>query len=165
MNQISNVTTSQLARFKRLVAVQPNQCWMWTGQMSKDGYGMFKPSAGVPREMAHRWSYKSFVEQIPDGLQIDHKCHTDDLSCLGGTNCEHRRCVNPSHLEAVTGSENTKRQRHYERSVTHCPKGHPYEDGNLLVRGDGKRRCRACDIERKRLSRQKERTGTTTTGG
>jgi len=165
MPNTSNVTSSQLARFKRLVAVQKNECWMWTGQISTGGYGMFKPSAGVEREMAHRWSYRIFVDQIPTGLQIDHKCHTEDLSCPGGLDCEHRRCVNPAHLEPVTGSENTLRQRHYERSVTHCPQGHPYEGENLIVNGDGKRRCRICIAERKRVSRLRESGGTTTTGG
>ena len=118
---------------------------------------MFKPAPGIDREMAHRWSYRVFVGEIPSGMQIDHKCHTEDTSCPGGDECEHRRCVNPAHLEPVTASENTIRQRHYERSVTHCPKGHRYEDDNLIVRADGKRRCRICDIERKRTARVKNR--------
>ena len=160
-----NKPVTHVARFNRLATLQPNGCWMWTGESGRDGYGAFRPGPGQPRYAAHRWSYEAFVGDIPEGMQIDHVCHTEDLSCLGGTDCQHRRCVNPSHLEAVTGSENTKRQRHYERSVTHCPKGHRYEEDNLLIRGDGKRRCRTCDIERKRVARHRERGSTTTTGG
>ncbi len=142
------------ARFQRLVSRQANGCWMWTGEGNRDGYGMFRPGPGQPRYMVHRWSYEQYKTSIPDGMQIDHTCHTDDESCPGGRDCQHRRCCNPDHLEAVTGSENTKRQRHYERSRTHCPKGHPYEGENLIVGKDGKRRCRACDLERKRKARQ-----------
>jgi hypothetical protein len=138
------------ARFMRQVKVQPNGCWIWTGQGNTHGYGMFQPSAGKQRQMVHRWAYESFVGQIPERYQIDHKCHTDDESCLGGKDCQHRRCCNPSHLEAVTASENTMRQRHYERSKTECPKGHPYEGDNLILGSDNRRRCRTCDRARKR---------------
>ena len=127
---------------------------MWTGDGNNDGYGMFRPSAGKPRSMVHRWAYETYVAPIPAGMQIDHKCHTDDTSCPGGSDCGHRRCCNPEHLEAVTASENTTRQRHYKRGKEECPKGHPYQGDNLITGADGKRRCRACDLERKRKARQ-----------
>ena len=142
---------AELARFQRLAKPQASGCWLWTGiNGTKDGYGKFQPSPGKPKVMAHRWSYEAFNGVIPDGYQIDHKCHTDDKSCAGGVDCVHRRCVNPAPLEAVTASENTMRQRHYERSRTECPKGHPYEGDNLIVGSDHRRRCRTCDRERKR---------------
>ena len=141
---------AEQARFQRQIKQQPNGCWLWTGQGNRHGYGMFQPGPGQQRQMVHRWAYQTFVDEIPEGMQIDHKCHSDDASCPGGPDCEHRRCCNPAHLEAVTGSENTLRQRHYERAKTNCPKGHPYEGGNLIVGRDGKRRCRECDRARKR---------------
>ena len=123
---------------------------MWTGPYgTRDGYGKFRPGPGQKIVVAHRWAYEVFVGPIPDGMQIDHKCHSDDQSCPGGPNCGHRRCVNPAHLEPVTASENTLRQRHHERLKTHCPQGHPYEGENVLVR-QGKRHCRECDRNRKR---------------
>jgi hypothetical protein len=64
--------------------------------------------------------------------------------------CRNRLCCNPDHLEPVTGSENTTRQRHYERNRTHCPAGHPYDDENTRVTSDNHRVCRACDRNRKR---------------
>ena len=145
---------AEIARFQRLAKPQANGCWLWTGQLgTRDGYGKFKPSPGQPTQMAHRWAYEAFTGPIPDGMQIDHACHSKDAACPGGPDCQHRRCVNPEHLEPVTASENTLRQRHYERTRTECPKGHPYEGDNLIVRADGKRRCRECDRLRKRASR------------
>lgn len=143
---------SEAARFQRLAKPQANGCWLWTGKGNNDGYGMFKSGAGKPRMTAHKWSYLTFNGPIPEGLQIDHRCHTDDTTCPGGDDCSHRRCVNPAHLEAVTASENTMRQRHYARSRTECPKGHPYDGDNLIIGKDGKRRCRECDRARKRKS-------------
>lgn len=150
---------AEIARFNRLAKPQPNGCWTWTGtDGTRDGYGKFRPSPGKPAYMAHRWAYEAFTGPIPDGMQIDHRCHTDDSACPGGPGCPHRRCVNPAHLEAVTASENTTRQRHAERLKTECPKGHPYEGTNLILGADGKRHCRECDIQRKRLSRQRARS-------
>lgn len=146
---------AELARFNRQAVHQQNGCWLWTGtDGTKDGYGKFRPSPGKPAYMAHRWAYEAFVGPIPDGMQIDHKCHTDDAACPGGPTCQHRRCVNPAHLEPVTGSQNTMRQRHAERLKTSCPSGHPYEGDNLIRAADGRRHCRECDIARKRRSRQ-----------
>lgn len=91
------------------------ECWRWTGVVTPRGYGMFRD--GKMRS-AHRWAYESFIGPIPNGLQLDHLCHTDDHSCLGGDECPHRRCVNPAHLEPVTARGNslrgTRRSREYQ---------------------------------------------------
>lgn len=36
---------------------------------------------------------------------------------------------------------------------THCPEGHPYDEYNTVVNGDGKRRCRTCINARARARR------------
>lgn len=143
----------ELQRFNRLAKPQADGCWLWTGEGNKDGYGMFRPGPGQPRYMTHRWSYEAHHGEIPEGMQIDHTCHTYDTECPGGRDCKHRRCCNPSHLEPVTASENTIRQRHYARGKTECPKGHPYDGPNLMIGSDGKRRCRACRNEAKAKAR------------
>ncbi len=71
-------------------------CWIWTGTVKKDGYGMFN-MYDHPADNAHRISYKLFKGDIPKGLQIDHLCRF-------------KACVNPDHLEAVTQKENIKRK-------------------------------------------------------
>lgn len=78
----------------------PEECWPWQGSMCATGYGSGSP---------HRATYRLFVGPIPSGLVLDHVCHTVDLECSGGTDCPHRRCVNPGHLEPVTRSENSRR--------------------------------------------------------
>ena len=146
---------AEYARFQRYAKPQANGCWLWTGPRgTKDGYGHFQPSPGQKKVMAHRWSYEVHTGPIPDGYQIDHTCHSDDQTCPGGHDCIHRRCVNPAHLEAVTASVNTTRQRHFERNKTECPKGHPYSGDNLIEGSDGRRRCRECDRARKRRPQQ-----------
>jgi hypothetical protein len=144
---------AELARFQRLMKQQANGCHMWTGQGTRDGYGLFQSSPGKPKIPSHRWSYLIFRGEIPEGMQVGHLCHdraVADGSCAGGLDCVHRRCCNPEHLELQTPSENTFAQNHHARNRTECPKGHPYEGDNLIVGSDGKRRCRECDRDRKR---------------
>lgn len=117
-------------------------CWVWTGTVTRKGYGMFWPDGGgVP---AHRWSYEHYVGPIPEVLQLDHLCHTRDRSCPGGDACPHRRCVNPAHLEPVTAKENQVRSLHDPAVRTHCPQGHPYDEVNTYLTARGSRGCRTC---------------------
>lgn len=57
----------------------------------------------------HRILYIEKFGPIPDGMPLDHKCHTDDKLCAGGPTCPHRPCVNPDHGEPVTDLENVHR--------------------------------------------------------
>lgn len=141
------------ARFHRNYRVSPDGCWPWVGPVNRDGYGRHRIAPGQPERPAHLISYEEHVGPILAGMQIDHVCHTRAVregTCSGGP-CRHRRCVNPDHLEQVTPSENTLRQDHAERRVTHCPRNHPYPPDQRDK--DGKRRCKECDRERKRLTR------------
>src|SRR5687768_15533515 len=89
-----------LERLLQKVTPGPNGCWIFTGAVSKEGYGYFTISAHE-RALAHRVSYRMFNGEIPEGHQVDHTCHNQDPSCRSGDPCFHRRCINPSHLEAV----------------------------------------------------------------
>ena len=108
-------------------------CWQWTGQ-TKNHYG-FATLSGK-RDYAHRVSWKAYRGEIPEGLELDHLCRN-------------RLCVNPWHLELVTGAIN-KQRAHPARTT--CPAGHPYAGDNLYVNpNSGGKFCRTCHRKRERV--------------
>ncbi len=129
--------------FRQRLSIAPNGCWLWTGHVhSRSGYGTLRVDKRIIR--AHRYSYEAQVGPIPEGLNLDHLCHTRDQDCAGGPTCLHRRCVNPDHLEPVTIAVNVNRGAKGKDRLTHCPQGHAYEGSNLYVDKTGRRHCRAC---------------------
>lgn len=75
-----------------------SDCVLWTGAMTKWGYGKItlKPPGGkMTVQTAHRVSYRLFNGEIPEGLVIKHLCNRPI-------------CVNPAHLEADTTGNNTR---------------------------------------------------------
>lgn len=107
------------------------------------------PRGAQQRHYEHRWVYEQAHGPIPEHLTIDHLCHGWDLSCPGGPTCLHRRCVEITHLEAVTRRENTLRGRGpaaVHAAMTHCKYGHELTPDNCYARPDGhsRRRCLTC---------------------
>jgi HNH endonuclease len=113
----------------------PGGCWLWTSALDYGGYPIIWIGDGVSRR-AHRVVYELLVGPIPQGLQLDHLCSV-------------RHCVNPDHLEPVTGAVNVGRSTNTpmarKRAQTHCKRGHPFDLINTRWRRDGRRCCRACD--------------------
>lgn len=75
-------------------------CWEWLLHLDKNGYGHKwtggKLKNGGGPKPAYRVYYEKFKGPVPDGKQLDHLCRNP-------------RCVNPEHLEPVTGAENVRR--------------------------------------------------------
>lgn len=118
---------------------EPNgACIRWTGPVMRDGYAKVGYEGG--NALAHRIVYMAKVGPIAPGLTVDHLCHNWDRDCRDGVACPHRSCVNPDHLEAVSGSDNTRRAK---ARISRCPQGHPYDEANTYRRGT-RRFCRAC---------------------
>lgn len=144
----------ELRIFGRVVAGRGG-CVIWTGAVTREGYGKvrFNGRDTTP----HRAAYALTAASVPDGLEVDHLCHTRDASCPGGPTCLHRRCVNPYHLEPVTPRENTLRSPNSPPGAnsrrSECPEGHPYDDENTRIRPAGHRECKTCarDSYEKRL--------------
>ncbi|MFE9372297.1 HNH endonuclease [Streptomyces sp. NPDC006711] len=120
-----------------------SDCWIWQKALDRDGYGVIQ---ATKRDSAHRVAYLAFIGPIPEGLVLDHTCHSMDTTCPGGSDCLHRRCVNPAHLEPVPPGENTQRgvsPSALNARKTHCHRGHKFTPENTYARPDG-RACRAC---------------------
>lgn len=71
-------------------------CWVWQKAVDKKGYGRGHSSTGS--NLAHRIYYERHRGKVAEGLQLDHLCRNPP-------------CVNPDHLEPVTGTENVRRGR------------------------------------------------------
>lgn len=127
-----------------------SECWPWVGHVNAYGYGNFIWQGG---RLAHRFAYELVIGPIPDGLDLDHTCHSSARCDSPGNSCPHRRCVNPAHLEPVTFQENARRSQPGRRpkmagvknlAKTHCPKRHEYTAENTYVDRRGCRNCKAC---------------------
>lgn len=121
-------------------------CWEWKGEIGDNGYGRF--AAAGRRHLAHRLAWQLMHGVLPRHLQLDHTCRN-------------RACVNPWHLDPVTGLENNRRGTSpsaLNRLVTNCPMGHPYDAENTYEH-DGQRLCKECRrIACRRYRARKRRT-------
>lgn len=123
----------------------PAECWPWGGAMHPDGYGISRTEGGGTSAV-HRLAYTYGIGPIPEGLLVDHRCHTPD--CDLGKHCPHRRCCNPTHLKAVSAAENSAPDRAVRfrgDRVSACPRGHEYTPENTRRDRNGERHCRECD--------------------
>jgi len=137
----------------------PDDCWPWTGAKTSAGYGHIgRPGYGTGSELGHRALYEILVGPIPEGMVLDHTCHSSDPECPGNAGCPHRACVNPAHLEPVEFGDNCMRGRGVaprNAAKTHCHNGHEYTAKNTRLDKHGARVCKACAAAR--LARWKAR--------
>lgn len=138
-------TPFRVRLLSQLIINPATGCWEWSGSKTRQGY-----AAAIRRDgravSPHRAAWELWNGPIPDGLEIDHLCHTNDASCPGGPSCPHRCCCNPAHLEPVVHVINVRRgnagsyQIAKAATITHCPKGHPYDEENTRLSPDGDRK-------------------------
>lgn len=87
----------EIERFWAFVSPEPTSgCWIWTGGLQSKGYGFFC-RADASMVLAHRYMFELERGPIAPGMQLDHVC------CM-------KWCVNPAHLDQVTGAENMLRR-------------------------------------------------------
>lgn len=119
-------------------------CWLWTGEINRDGYGIFvvgeRPSADGKRRrirrVAHRWGYEQFVGPVDDDLDVDHLCRVT-------------ACVNyERHLDPTTRQENMLRGftlGAYNAGKLVCVRGHEFTPETTRLTTRGNRSCVPCE--------------------
>ena len=113
-----------------------NKCWEYIGYCKKGGYGQFY----VKRKpvYAHRFSYFLTYGEIPDGLNILHRC-------------DNPRCVKPQHLFIGTQKDNIlDSSMKGRRDRKYCKKGHKFD--KISKRGG-----KICSICRREYNREYHR--------
>jgi len=125
------------------------ECLLWRGSLITGGYGRVvrKVADGsIQARAVHRIVYEKWFGSIPEGLVVDHECHNQaahDGTCLGGW-CEHRRCVNPSHLVAKLQADNIRSSPLPRGIKAECVRGHQYDEKNTGVDKNGLKWCKGC---------------------
>ena len=110
-------------------------CLVWKRATNRGGYGVIR--LGNRSWIAHRAAYHLSVGEIPPGLVLDHLCRNT-------------LCVNPDHLEPVTGRENIARAH---AAKTHCKRGHAFDSENTYL-WKGNRHCRKCNALRSKFFKE-----------
>ena len=114
LNLNATVSISTVQRFWDKVD-RSGDCWVWTAAHNRrpNGYGVF---AITKRNLvvAHRFSYQLHYGEIPDGMQVDHN----------------RSCVNPDHLNLVTGKQNNENRSGLNRNNVSGVRGVSWDSQN-----------------------------------
>lgn len=87
-----NPSRSKADRFWEKVQ-KTDKCWLWTGSLHRQGYGMIQGSSEGKIVLAHRVSWEIHYGPIPDRLSVLHHCDTPG-------------CTRPDHLFLGTQSDN-----------------------------------------------------------
>jgi hypothetical protein len=120
------------------------ECWLWTGELSHNGYGRFAVEHKKRRKNrvpAHRFALGLAGINVPDDMEVDHLCKT-------------RNCVRVSHLDVVTSRENNRRSNSVagiNSRKTECIRGHKLAGDNLYITPNGRRQCSCRNMSSKAL--------------
>jgi hypothetical protein len=133
-------------------------CWVWTGALDRHGYGRVGFGARkLGTALVHKVVYEAMIGLVPAGRELDH---------VKARGCSSNACCNPAHLEPVTHRENVVRGdgptllQQLNAAVTHCPKGHSYDEANTYRHPrNGSRGCKACRREATRQWRARSGGG------
>jgi hypothetical protein len=129
-------TETELAHFhSRYVRGEPDECWIWLGHLSRDGYGRIEQRG--QKMKAHRLALVlKLGRDLKPGKVPNHMCGNPP-------------CVNPEHLQESTPRENALHGNTITSDClarTHCPQGHELTEANCPPSdwARGRRGCRTC---------------------
>jgi hypothetical protein len=126
-------------RFWEKVAISgPDDCWLWLGAKTKEGYGSIGHNGRVRRATHVSWELRYGAPFPPRKLA----CHT----------CDNPPCVNPAHIFVGTKQENADDMARKGRSIKglhreFCRRGHKRTPENTYSHKNGIW-CRVCRRER-----------------
>lgn len=156
MRSTSFQRTTPIQRFVSRVSLAAGHaaadgCFEWTGQIGRDGYGMFYDRAFERTRPAHRVAYEMLHGPIPTGMNVLHSC-------------DNRVCVRVSHLSLGTQGDNARDMHAKGRArgwdvKTHCYRGHEFTPENTRVDGT-ERHCRKCAVINVRRSKERRAQAT-----
>lgn len=94
---------------------QKTGCWEWTGN-KRLGYGRISTGSRIDgtrkKVTVHRLSYMLSVGEIPEGMEVCHKC-------------DNRSCINPEHLFVGTRQDNINDRERKGRNITKIGESNP----------------------------------------
>jgi len=115
-------------------------CWEWVGsriknsRTGKPGYGCLRVDEGT--EYAHRFVWRVYNGE-PGKQFVLHRC-------------DNPSCVRLDHLFLGTAKDNVfdmvakGRNKNNNTGITHCKRGHLFDETNTYFNARGNRTCRAC---------------------
>lgn len=138
---VDHLSLQELTRIFSKITVNPfTQCWEWTGERIRDGYGRWRFRGR--KELIHRILYAWTTEPLRRG-------HGGGIPELDHVICDNRGCANPAHVRLGSHRANALRSggiSAINAAKTHCLRGH-----ELPVKGnrrcDGGRYCKVCASE------------------
>jgi hypothetical protein len=85
--------------FSRTIRDEESGCLLFTGALDRDGYPRISLQGKMHfgSHILYQWRYGS----IPEGCEIDHRCYN-------------RRCLEPTHLRALSHRENVLHSKTYD---------------------------------------------------
>jgi len=163
---MASTYTEQLEKIVSRFQPQENGCWYLgasnhPGVTKPDSKGYSNTKIGWPNSKSirvHKLSWLYYKGDIPEGMVIDHMCHNPS-TCVGGVTCQHRRCVNPDHLQLITAPENNAKTVRVLKYRTHCKNGHKLEDNTYQYKSGKYTRfaCYTCKKEQTKMNQRKYR--------